>query len=308
MRESPPTQLTALLERLGVATAGQIGRMSGRVRRLARDLPRFESVWINALVQARLLSRFQAAEINAGRGHSLKVGPYVLTGPLPWPDYAASYRAKHIESGEAVRLAIVENTADRADEILRKLKTLAAGSKDINCEQLAPITRVGADGNRIYAASPWVEGRTAAEWIVHHGRLPADVVLEIARAMLVALVALEQSGWRHGDMGTSAMVLTDSGGVVLQQPGLRAILRPEEGYAHADLRGEAYDYLAPERITDGTPPDTAADVYACGCLWWHLLCGRPPLQGGDSLAKLRAARRRGVRRARHGARCSAGAL
>ncbi len=30
-------------------------------------------------------------------------------------------------------------------------------------------------------------------------------------------------------------------------------------------------------------------MYACGCVWWHLLCGRPPLAGGNSLAKLRAA-------------------
>jgi serine/threonine-protein kinase len=55
------------------------------------------------------------------------------------------------------------------------------------------------------------------------------------------------------------------------------------------LPPEAFDYLAPERVAAGTPPSAASDAYACGCVWWHLLCGRPPLAGGDSLAKLRAA-------------------
>ena len=48
MREEPPPQLTALLERLGIATAGQVGGVGRRVRRLARDLPRFESVWVDS--------------------------------------------------------------------------------------------------------------------------------------------------------------------------------------------------------------------------------------------------------------------
>ena len=57
----------------------------------------------------------------------------------------------------------------------------------------------------------------------------------------------------------------------------------------ADLLPEAYDYLAPERVTLGEPPNVSSDIYACGCVWWQMLCGRPPLGGGDSLTKLHAA-------------------
>jgi len=49
MSEQPPVELVAMLERLGLASAGQVARMNRRVRRLARDLPRFESVWVDAL-------------------------------------------------------------------------------------------------------------------------------------------------------------------------------------------------------------------------------------------------------------------
>ena len=155
---------------------------------------------------------------------------------------------------------------------------------------LSSITHVGTDGNRLFAAAPWVEGRTAAEWMVHHGRFPPEVVLEIARAMLAGLIELEQS--RHLPRRREH-VEPDADRcrrrVVLMLPGLRGILRPEEGYAHADLLPEAYDSLAPERVSAGTPPNALSDIYACGCVWWHLLCGRPPLAGGNSLAKLRAA-------------------
>jgi hypothetical protein len=289
MRESPPAHLIAMLEGLGLASAGDLCRMGRRVGRLARDLPRFESVWIDALAQARIITRFQAAEINAGRAESLRVGPYLLCAAVGPPGYAACYRARRVDSRRLVRLAVAEHSGDGAEEIVGRLETLAAASAKLRCEQLTPISEAGADGRRIWAASPWVEGRTAAEWLVHNGRFSPEAVLEIAREMVAGLVILEQAGICHGDVGAATLMLRDSGGVVLLQPGLRAILRPEEGYAHADLLPEAYDCLAPERISDGTPPTIAGDVYGCGCVWWQMLCGRPPLSGGDSLGKLRAA-------------------
>ncbi|HYW81008.1 MAG TPA: protein kinase, partial [Thermoguttaceae bacterium] len=291
MREQPPPQLIALLENLGLATAAQVHRMSGRVGRLPRDLPRFESVWVDALAQQRILTPLQAAEINAGRGHRLRIGPYVLCESLPWPHYAAGYRARRVGTDESVRLTVVESQPNRTAEIGQQLQTLLTTSKKLQGENLCAVDAVAAvsDGEeaRLWAASPWTDGRTAAEWMIHDGRFPPQVVLEIARAMIAGLVELERIGSCHGDISASGLVLTPAGNVVLLQPGLRGIVRPEEGYAHADLLPEAFDYLAPERISDGTGPSIAGDIYACGCLWWHLLCGRPPLSGGSSLEKLR---------------------
>jgi serine/threonine protein kinase len=350
MPESPSPELVATLERLGLAKASEVARMGRRVARLAKDLPRFDSVWIDALAQTRVLTPFQAAELNAERGGRLRVGPFLLCERLAHPCYVASYRAKNVDSGDMVRLAVVENAGARVEAILGQLQALVesgrrwGGSSTVGsterespshathrrvdaaakrcfstavagrCDALVGlrspvvspspplplfpspslITHCGHDNERLFAASPWIDGRTAAEWIVHHGRFPAEVVLEIARRMLAELVALERIDICHGDVSASSLILTDAGDVVLALPGLRGILRPEEGYAHADLLPEAFDCLAPERIASGRPPDAASDVYACGCVWWHLLCGRPPLTGGNSLTKLRAAQAGGI--------------
>jgi hypothetical protein len=288
MSETPPPPLIALLDRLGLAGPAQIRKAEKHVGRLARELPRFESVWIDALAQSRVLSPFQAAELNAGRGPSLRVGPYLLChklGDCPWID---GYRARRIESGETVRLAVAVPRV-QADAMLSRLERLVAASRSLPAEHVLPIVQVGNEGGRLWAASRWVEGRTAAQWMVHNGRFPPPLVLEIAREMLAGLAILEKHSLCHGDVGAQSLLLTARGEILLLQPGLRAILRPEEGYAHADLQPEAYDYLAPERVAAGTPPDLRSDLFACGCLWWHLLCGRPPLTGGEGLAKLRAA-------------------
>lgn len=288
MRESPPKALIDLLERLELATSRQVVGVYRRARGLARDLPLLESVWVDALAQARILTPFQANQINAGRGEALGIGPYVLCQAIVPAGYATLYEARHRQSGQQARLAVIEPPGDDAQRIASALERLAAASATIEVAPLAPVREAGVDGQRVWAAANHVSGKTAAEWMVHNGRFPPEVVLEMARQMLVGLVALERAGLCHGDLGPAAMVLSGDGRVVMPQPGLREVARPEEGYAHADLLPEAYDYLAPERINDGTAPTVASDLYACGCLWWHLLTGRAPVPGGSSLAKLRA--------------------
>lgn len=288
MGNEPPRQLVDVLERLELASAGQVARVERRAARLARDLPRFESVWIDALVQTQLLTAYQAAELNAGRGEQLAVGPFVLAQPVAMLGYATCYEARRRGSRQTVQLVVAEVPSPLVSATEAQFQALAQRAELLRGLPLCPVEQTGYEGERLWAASAYHPGRTALEWMVNHGRFPPELVLEMARQMLVGLERLERVGLWHGDLRASGVVLTAAGEVVLSPPGLRPILRPAEGVALADLAPEAYDYLAPERLTAGTPPTAASEIYACGCLWWHLLAGRPPRSGGDSLAKLRA--------------------
>lgn len=289
MRAEPPESLVELLEQLGLATSAQVRGVYRRAKRLARDLPLFKSVWVDALAQARILTHFQAREINADRGRQLGLGPYVLLQPLGSLGYVVVYRAQRRVDREVVRLAAFDLPDGDWEPTRAALEKLAASSGKIEAEGLAPIRDVGIDGHRGFAVGEHVEGQAASQWMVRNGRFPPEVVLEIARQMLPGLVVLEAAGQCHGDIGAGSLVLCDDGRAVLPHPGLRTVVRPEEGYARADLLPEAYDYLAPERITDAAPATATTDLYSCGCLWWHLLAGRAPIPGATGLAKLRGA-------------------
>jgi eukaryotic-like serine/threonine-protein kinase len=289
MREEPPQSLIALVETLGLATAGQVRGLDRRVRRMACGLPCFESVWIDAMAQTGLLTPLQATEIKSGRGQLLRIGPYLLRRPLPAPGYAGCYLAREAATKREVRLSIFTPKNQTAAELLAQLQELIVAGKRLKSEFLAPLRAAGEDGGRVWAACEVVPGVPASQWTAHNGRMPPETVLAIARQMASGMAAIERNGMAHGDISLASLVLGTDGRSVLIHAGLRGLLHREEGYAQADLPPEAYDYLAPERITEGSPPSAASDMFACGLVWWHLLTGRPPLAGGDSLSKLRSA-------------------
>lgn len=287
MPHEPPENLIELLASLGLATRQQVEGVAGRVRRLAGELPLFESVWVDALSQAKVLTPFQAAQINAGRGSRLAIGPYLLARGLASNGLGEWLVAR--QGNRCVRLLRAPCGDESPAVLLEQFQRLIQDLHDLNYSGLCAPIEAGIEGRDCWVACEQIEGLCAADWLAHNGRLPPLAVLEIARQMLAALAGLESRGRLHGDLGARQLILANSGKVVLPLPGIRAILRPAEGYTRLDLQPEGYDYLAPERIAAGTPPNTASEMYACGCLWWHLLCGRPPLSGGDALGKLRSA-------------------
>ena len=156
MRHTPPESLVELLRQLGLASADDLRAAAGRARRLARGLPLFESVWIDALAQAGVLTAFQASEINARRGLHLRVGPYVLDRPLGSLQYADSYAAHAIDTCDGVLLAVQDVSAkspQERDEILRRLEKLLALSATLDSSfgRLLPVVAADVDGRRAWA-------------------------------------------------------------------------------------------------------------------------------------------------------------
>ncbi len=299
MPDQPSEQLLALIDQLGLASSQQVAAAGRRARRLARNLPLFDSVWVDALVQDRLLTPYQAAEINAGRGAQLAVDRYVISTVTSSLGYASCYAGQAGGEDEDFTLLVAPLRNVTREEAAQGLAMLVDRQQKVSARGVMTVADAGVLGDRVWAVSSGSLPLSAGDWMVRQGRLPGEAVLEIARQMAADLAALEAAGLLHGDLSATTLRLAPEGQTRLLMPGLRGLLRPNEGYAWTDLLPEAYNYLAPERIAEGSPPTTSSDLFACGSLWWHLLTGRPAIAGGNALAKIKAAHAGRIREIRH---------
>ncbi|HZZ28104.1 MAG TPA: hypothetical protein VFE46_08885 [Pirellulales bacterium] len=270
MREKPSAALTDLLARLHLATPEQVQAMHGRARHLARDLPLFDSVWIDALAQARLLTPYQSAEINAGRGEQLLVGPYVLQRRIQRLDGAECFLAASTTGDESakknsrphVQLFVIRGLeAAQAAQAAAKLQTVIKQLAEIPVPGVTLLKSAGHAAGTLWAQYDLLTGFAVDQWLSWHGRLTPVAALEIARQMTAALAALQRAGITHGDISAATLRLTNSGQAQLAYCGARGAAGAKE-------------------------PSIAEDLYAAGCLWWQLLAGRPPRAGGSGSSKI----------------------
>ncbi|WP_166830248.1 serine/threonine protein kinase [Thalassoroseus pseudoceratinae] len=255
------------------------------MRKLSRDLPAFDSVWIDALVGRGKLTPFQASLLEEYRFEDLTVGPWVLVDRLGSSERAVTYSAK--DRSASRRVTLKRSRCPKADS-----ERLAAELQDLI--QRFPRVRHGGAvgpvavlnfGEELITVSPFADGPQLRELLTRRGRFPADVVEAIARQMVQTLAELETSGILHGDLQLENVRISADGQAVLVDPGLTPILRPQLTVPECTTPNR-YDGTAPERIGTGEPCRTTSDMYAMGCLLWHLLAGRSPYPTGDPLAKL----------------------
>src|SRR5947209_15050468 len=152
MRADPPAELVELLAELRLATAEQVRRVYPRVTRLAGELPLFSSVWVDALAQARVLTPFQAAEINTGRGKRLAIGPYLIDSPIWSLGYADCYRAREIESRRFVDLLLAKMPSAHHAECLRQLAELIERLNAISTRRVVATASAGSEGDSVWIA------------------------------------------------------------------------------------------------------------------------------------------------------------
>lgn len=291
--ESLSSPLRERLLALRLCSERDLRRCRRHVRRLARDLPAFDSVWLDALVQTRALTPFQVRQLEADRPDRLVCGPCVLVAQLAAGTRGGTFLARQPPAPGFTTVKFIDCPDSRAGELISRLRDLIATLRTADSVHLGRFSHCEPTPAGCALISPYADGPSTAELLVRRGRFPAEVVAEIARQLLAALATLERVGVVHGDVRPANVRLRRDGLAVLVDGGLRPLLSPVET-VHSGLPPDHYDGIAPELINTLNPPTHQSDLYALGCLLWQLLAGRPPFPAGDALVKLAAHQSRAV--------------
>lgn len=122
--------------------------------------------------------------------------------------------------------------------------------------------------------SEFVEGIPLYDHVVGNVRLPAEDAIPLLKQVAAALGSAHDRKIPHGNLKARNVIVTESREVKVTDFGL-APTGAEPVSADLQL------YLAPERAASG--PSAAADLYACGVLWYFMLSGGQPFAASSGL-------------------------
>ncbi len=286
--EPPSESLQQLLAECGLCRRGELRRCRGRVRRLVQDLPAFDSVWIDALVQARVLTGYQARVLSSNDPGRLRVGSHVLLERLGGGRWSETCLGEVIGQGhERLVLKRLVVPSDILEGVTSRLNDLVGSSAEVDHPGLVAPRSVSRSGGELVLCSRYVDGPSLRDLLVRRGRFPSDVVAEIGTGLVEALAEFEAAGLVHGDLVAGNVRLGADGQAVALDAGVAVAIEPRLVVDVA--RGpNRYDGMAPERVASSGEASVLSDMYALGCLLFELLAGRPPFPVADVVMKLNA--------------------
>jgi serine/threonine-protein kinase len=162
--------------------------------------------------------------------------------------------------------------------ISRFLREARVAAK-LNHENIIYVIDVGESKGVYYFAMEYVEGRTVAELLNEHGRLPESQVIEISLQVARALDHAYSYGIIHRDVKPANIMITNQDEIVkLCDFGLAKELDLRSSVTtHGTVAGTPF-YISPEQIK-GEEVDTRSDIYSMGATMYHMVTGELPFPG-----------------------------
>lgn len=296
--QSPSEKLLNLLTSSGLCHRAELDLCEPLVRRLSQDLPDFDSVWLDALVERNLLTPWQADQILADDPGKIVVGRYFCEEPLGRATFLASDSRQKtnviLRSLKSPDLSIGAGPESRTADLLTSIDRCRSSSPAglaLPVELIAPSApdsssaSVSESSGAPFLVSPFVPGWSMEELLIRGGRLPWPVVAEIGRELLTVLTWLESVRLLHGELVARNVRMDPTGRIHLVDPFVRRFLHPQ--FALSDrLKLRDCDGVAPEQVGTGRLADARSELYALGCLLWHLLTSRPVVLSADPVTRV----------------------
>jgi serine/threonine-protein kinase len=213
------------------------------------------------------------------------IGDHQIVKKLGEGAMGAVYEGRHQLIGKRVAIKVLKGTGEDGRVAAMRLLEEARAVNAIDHKGIIDIFDAGVlpDG-RPYLMMELLVGRTLHDEVKRSkAGLPLRLVFHVLRGVLDALVAAHRAGVIHRDLKASNVFLVD------QPEGLPLVKLVDFGVARREGRQEALTmpsmtvgsmgFMAPEHIAGRPVPQS--DLYACGCLAWLMLTGKPVFPYGN---------------------------
>jgi serine/threonine protein kinase len=149
-----------------------------------------------------------------------------------------------------------------------------------------PIHHAGEEDGQLFLVMDLVEGSDLRELLARHGPMPVDRAVRIFEQVAGALDAAHARGLVHRDIKPANILVEEATDhPYLTDFGLSKSTTSAGGLTQTGQWLGTVDYVAPEQIL-GSSTDARTDVYALGCLLFHMLTAEVPFRKEGDAAKL----------------------
>jgi predicted Ser/Thr protein kinase len=194
------------------------------------------------------------------------------------------YLARHPRLPRSDALKLMSEQLSRSDVYRRRFSSEADIACQVKHESVVRVFDRGEDGDRLWIAMEYVEGRDLAETLLAERRLSPHRAVALLERIAAGLDSIHARGLLHRDVKPgNILVSRDVSGperAVLTDFGIAKSAADSLGLTGVGDLVATLHYAAPEQFQlHSDQLDRRVDVYALGCVFYEMLTGQVPLEG-----------------------------
>lgn len=231
------------------------------------------------LLRRELVTAYQMERLLRGDRAGFFYGKYKVLYQVGSGTFARVYRAVHRETDHVMAVKVLRNRFSGDAAKREQFYKEAEVGLTLRHPNIVAIYEVGSEKASHYMVMDFVEGQTLRAFLKSRKQVaPAEAVplmADIARGLDYAF----RRGVSHRDLKASNVLVSSSGQAKLVDFGLAGV-DPDAG--DDALAGQenprTLDYVALERASNVHKDDNRSDIFFAGCIFYHMLSGKPPLE------------------------------
>jgi serine/threonine protein kinase/Tfp pilus assembly protein PilF len=216
------------------------------------------------------------------------IGHYQIESLLGVGGMGEVYLARDERLGRKAALKLLPDSLTADETQLSRFKNEARSASALNHPNILTVYEIGAEGNRQFIATEFIEGMTLRASLAG-GRINPHAALEIAVQVASALAAAHEAGVVHRDIKPENIMLRPDGYAKVLDFGIAklteqrpasddqvetaAVLQTQPGF----VLGTAH-YMSPEQAR-GQKVDARSDIWSLGVVLYEMVAGSPPFRG-----------------------------
>jgi len=244
------------------------------------------------LVNAGLLTVYQADCALSGDAVRLSMGPYLLAEPLGAGSLGSVFMAVHrTNRGRYAVKVLPLRSLWNVRQAKRQLDVFASLPAH---PAIVPFVDIDSSGGHHYLVWPFAEGQTISNFVERNGPLAVDDAIRTMQEAAEGLAICHANQIVHGLLNPANLLAGFDGQTRVLDLGVGAILSDNisddesmlDTISTANTAMRMIDYCAPETLNSPTHCSVSGDLYSFGCVLFYSLTGTIPFPDGNIVDRM----------------------
>lgn len=232
--------------------------------------------FIQDLIESKLLTKFQAEQIDAGKGDSLTFGKYIIQEKLGAGGMGQVYKAYHPEAAKLVAIKVILPQGKWDTEFIKRFEREVKASEKLVHPNIIAVLDSGRINDQLFMVMELIEGKDLFELINEKGKLTVNEAVGYIIQAARALEHAHANGVIHRDVKPANLIADSQGLLKIVDMGLAKIQAGENEdivsmlTTNNAIMGSA-DFMSPEQTVSTKNVDARTDIYSLGASFYFLL-------------------------------------